>query len=150
MRAILLAAAVLLTTATSLADAPSSDVIVAIVNKANPTGPLGRDELRPLFQTTKLQWSDGSRVTAYDLPEGDAARDSFNAAVLGLDPDRVARYWIDRKIRGGERPPVKMPAGAVLHAVATNAGAIGYVRRNDVTTDVKVVATIHDGRVEAP
>jgi ABC-type phosphate transport system substrate-binding protein len=150
MKALLLAAAVLLITTTSFADAPSSTVIVAIVNKANPTGPVGRDELRPIFQTTKLQWPDGSRITAYDLPEGDATRDSFNAAVLGLDPERVSRYWIDRKIRGGERPPVRMPAGAVLHAVANNTGAIGYVRQSEVTADVKVVATIHDGRVETP
>jgi ABC-type phosphate transport system substrate-binding protein len=150
MRALLLAGVVVLTATTSFADEPMSDVIVAIVNKANPTGPMGRDDLRPIFQTTKLQWPDGSRVAAYDLPEGDATRDSFNAAVLGLDPDRVARYWIDRKIRGGERPPVKMPAGAVLRAVATNKGAIGYVRQREVSTDVKVIATIHDGRVETP
>ena len=131
--------------------ADARDVIVVIVNKANPSAALSRNELRPIFQTTKMQWPDGSRITPYDLPDGDAVRDRFNAAVLGLDPDRVTRYWIDRKIRGGERPPVKLSGpAAVVHAVATNPGAIGYVSASDASNVVKVVAQIRGGEVVAP
>ena len=131
--------------------ADGRDGIVVIVNKANPSAALTRNELRPIFQTTKTQWPDGSRIVPYDLLDGDAVRDRFDAAVLGLDPDRVARYWIDRKIRGGERPPVKLSGpAAVVHAVAANVGAIGYVNATDASDVVKIVARIQGGEVVAP
>lgn len=71
--------------------------------------------------------------------------------MLGLDPDRVARYWIDRKIRGGERPPRKVTApSAAVRMVSTDKGAVGYARVGDVTDSVKIVARIRNGQVVSP
>jgi ABC-type phosphate transport system substrate-binding protein len=71
--------------------------------------------------------------------------------VLGLDPDRVARYWIDRKIRGGDRPPQTAPSSAVMvKVVAKTAGALGYAEASAVDASVKVVAKVVDGQVVAP
>ena len=71
--------------------------------------------------------------------------------VLGLDPERVARYWTDRKVRGGARPPVRVPSTvAVLRAVATKPGAVGYVRLSEVNNSVKVVAKVSGGRLTGP
>ncbi|WP_437647246.1 hypothetical protein [Sorangium sp. So ce362] len=71
--------------------------------------------------------------------------------MLGLDPDGVARYWIDRKIRAGERPPRKVSSpGAVLRAVAEEEGGLGYVAASDVNASVKVIARIRDGQVIPP
>jgi ABC-type phosphate transport system substrate-binding protein len=129
----------------------SKDDLVVVVNKANPVHALGRDELRPMFQTTKTQWPDGLRIAPYNLPEADGTRRAFDAAVLELDPDRVARYWVDRKIRGGERPPVKLPSAAVVvRVVAATAGAIGYIQEGEANATVKIVARIHGERVVAP
>jgi ABC-type phosphate transport system substrate-binding protein len=130
--------------------AANPDVVV-VVNKANPVHSLTRDELRPMFQTVKTQWPDGARIAPYNLPDVDGTRRTFDAAVLELDPDRVARYWIDRKIRGGERPPVKMPtAAAIVRAVAATAGGIGYVPEGELNATVKIVARIRGERVLAP
>ncbi len=71
--------------------------------------------------------------------------------MLGLDPERVARYWTDRKVRGGARPPVRMPStSAVLKAVASKPGAVGYVRLGEVNNTVKVVAKVSGGKLSAP
>jgi ABC-type phosphate transport system substrate-binding protein len=127
------------------------DEVVVVVNKANPTASINRDELRPIFQTTKTQWPGGKRIAPFNLPEDDAVRQQFDAAVLRLDPERVARYWVDRKIRGGERPPVKLQSpGAVLRAVAANEGGIGYVKSSEASPSVRIIARVRGGEVVAP
>ena len=154
MRALIVALTVMILVTLSqagAAGAAGAETIVVVVNKSNSVNALSRDDLRPIFQTTKLQWPDGSHIAAYDLPDGDSVRNGFDAAVLGLDPDRVARYWVDRKIRGGERPPPKVgTASAMLHAIAANKGGIGYVPAAEVTDSVKIVARIRGGEVVAP
>ena len=127
------------------------DIIAVIANKDVPQNKLGRDDLRPIFQATKTQWSNGAAIVPLNLPEDSSLRKGFDSAVLGLDPDRVARYWIDRKIRGDARPPKKLSSpGAVLKAVGKTGGAIGYVPVGDVDASVKVVAKIKGGNVVAP
>jgi ABC-type phosphate transport system substrate-binding protein len=125
--------------------------LVIIANKSVSATRISRDELRPIFQTKKDTWPDGSSARPFNLPEGTAARRSFDAAVLGLDPDRVARYWIDRKIRGGERPPQTSTSSALmLKIVSKTSGALGYVEAADVDASVKVIARVVDGQVVAP
>jgi ABC-type phosphate transport system substrate-binding protein len=126
-------------------------VVVVIVNKANPAAALAANELRPIFQTTKTGWSSGGDATPFNLPDDNRLRQTFDQAVLGLDPDRIARYWKDRKIRGGARAPRQLPnTSAVLAAVAANPGAIGYVNATEVNNTVKVVAKIVSGKISAP
>ena len=128
-----------------------ADAIVVIVNKANPASSLAASELRPIFQTTKTSWGTGSDATPFNLPHGNGLRAEFDQAVLGLDPERVARYWQDRKIRGGARAPKQLPStSAVLAAVAANPGAIGYLNASETNGTVKVVAKIVGGKLSAP
>ena len=129
----------------------AGETLVVIANKAVSATVLTRDELRPIFQTKKTTWPDGTPVRPFNLPDANATRQGFDAAVLGLDPDRVARYWIDRKIRGGERPPTIVSSSALMvKAVAKAAGAIGYAENSAVDASVKVIAKIIDGQVVKP
>ena len=127
------------------------EVLAVIVNKANPASSLSQTELRPIFQTTKKVWGSGEDAIPINLPEDSPLRNDFDQVVLGLDPERVARYWTDRKVRGGARPPVRVPStAAVLRAVASKVGAVGYVRLSEVNNSVKVVAKISGGRLTGP
>jgi len=131
--------------------AASGEVIAVIVNKANPSAVLDRDELRPIFQTTRKVWPSGEEAFPINLPEDSPLRNDFDHVTLGLDPERVARYWVDRKVRGGARPPVRVStSAAVLKAVASKPGAVGYVRLGEVNNTIKVVAKISDGKLSAP
>ena len=131
--------------------AEDNSILVVVTNKNNTVKALTREELRPLFQTTKTEWSDGSKAVPVNLPEDNAMRQRFDLAVLGLDAERVERYWIDRKIRGGERPPRKVPSsGAVLRVVSAEKGGIGYVASGEADSSVRVVAKIHNGQVTPP
>jgi ABC-type phosphate transport system substrate-binding protein len=127
------------------------EVIAVVVNEKNPASVLGASDLRPIFQTTKTRWQNDLEAVPINLPNEDALRIEFDRVVLGLDPDRVARYWQDRRIRGGARPPKRVTSeGAVLRAVAAHPGAVGYVRAGDVTGNVKVVAKISGGKILSP
>lgn len=129
----------------------SQETIVVIANKSVGAAKVSREELRPIFQTKKDTWPDGTTAKPFNLPDNNKIRQGFDAAVLGLDPDRVARYWIDRKIRGGDRPPQTAPSSAVMvKVVSKTAGAVGYVEAAAVDASVKVIAKIVDGQVVAP
>ena len=128
-----------------------AEPIAVIVNKANPSSALGASELRPIFQTSKTSWGGGEDALPLNLPEDNALRHEFDRTVLGLEPERVARYWKDRKIRGGTRAPTQLSnTGAVLKAVAAKAGAVGYVKASEVNATVKVVARIVGGKLVGP
>lgn len=127
------------------------EVLAVVVNKQNPVSSLSQNELRPLFQTTKKTWDSGQEAIPINLLEDSPLRAEFDQVVLGLDQERVARYWTDRKVRGGARPPVRVPTtAAVLKAVATKPGAVGYVRLSEVNASVKVVAKISGGKLVGP
>jgi ABC-type phosphate transport system substrate-binding protein len=136
---------------TSAGVGAAGDVISVIVNPANPAASIDEAELRPIFQTTRTSWSHGAEAFPVNLPESDALRQEFDAVVLRLDPERVARYWKDRKIRGGSRAPVQAPnSQAVLKVVAARPGAVGYVAASEVNASVKVVARISNGKLLPP
>ena len=129
----------------------SAEMIVVIANKSVGAAKVSRDDLRPIFQTKKDTWPDGPPTKPFNLPDSNKIRQGFDAAILGLDPDRVARYWIDRKIRGGERPPQSAPSSAVMvKVISKTAGGVGYVEAAAVDASVKVIAKVVDGQVVAP
>ncbi len=131
--------------------AEAKEEIVVVANKGFGPRSLSREDLRPVFQTTKAEWPDGTKASPINLADDSPTRHGFDAAVLGLDPDRVSRYWVDRKIRGGERPPRKVAgASAVLRAVGSDKGAVGYVLAGEANDSVKIVARIRNGQVLAP
>jgi ABC-type phosphate transport system substrate-binding protein len=128
------------------------EAIAVIVNPANPIRSAAVGDLRPIFQTTKTSWGNGAGdALPINLPEDSALRQEFDQTVLGLDPDRVARYWVDRKIRGGARAPTRVSTtSAVLKVVASKTGAVGYVKVSEVNATVKVIAKISDGTWSGP
>lgn len=150
-----LIAGLLLTVGAGLWSTRSSagpDDIVVIVNPQNPISSIDAADLRPIFQTTKTTWgSSAGDAMPLNLPEDNPMRQDFDKAVLGLDPDRVARYWQDRKIRGGARPPVRVSStSAVVKGVAAKVGAVGYVKASEANATVKIVARIADGKLRGP
>ena len=70
--------------------------------------------------------------------------------VLDLEPDEMARYWIDARIRHGEEAPRTVASSLLVRVVARLGGSIGYVPAGEALSGVKIVARIERGRVVAP
>ncbi len=117
----------------------AAEPLVLIVNKKNSATP-SRAELTAIFTTRKLSWGAGKRIVPFNFPPKHSIRTRFDRSLLNMAPDDVARYWIDRRIRGGSAPPKQVGnAQLIVRLVAKLNGAIGYVPRSAVNDSVRVL-----------
>ncbi len=143
-RFIQLGVSILTVGASAPALAGSGDL--AVIVHANNHASLLPSEIEAIFRATKRHWANGDPIVPFNLVPQTAERTLFDQTVLGLSPAAVARYWIDRKIRGGAPPPRAVPnAGIALRVVASLATSIAYVPPDLLTSDVRAVALIRNG-----
>ena len=146
----LIAVCVVLLLPSARARADGTELAV-VVHPANSADALSASELAAIFTTQRRHWSGSKVIIALNLPPRTEHRVNFDRAVLGMDPDSVARFWIDRKVRGGAPPPRQVPdATMAVRVVAKLESAIAYAPRDSVDKSVRVVARIHGGKVVAP
>jgi ABC-type phosphate transport system substrate-binding protein len=116
--------------------------IVVVINPANGEAP-SLSDIAAIFTTRRQTWKNGERIVPFNFPPRHEVRAAFDQAALGMDADTVARYWIDRKIRGGNPPPKQVNNGQlIVRLVAKMPGAIGYVPRDLASSAVKVVSEV--------
>lgn len=116
--------------------------LVVIVNAKNGET-LGVPEVAAIFTTRRQAWRSGERIVPFNYPPRHEVRAEFDQLALGMDPDAAARYWIDRKIRGGSAPPKQVSSGQlIVRLVAKMPGGVGYVPRALVTPDVRIAAEL--------
>ncbi|MET0339797.1 MAG: hypothetical protein ABW252_02300 [Polyangiales bacterium] len=124
------------------------DDIDVIVHPSAPASRLSSAELEAIFTRTQTRWSDGTAVVPLSFPADSTVRALFDRAVLRLDADQVARFWLDRRIRGLGAPPKQVLSPTLMLNVVRNLrGSIGYLPSQRGRTGVKVVARIVQGKV---
>lgn len=129
MRKILYAATLLAISGSVLAD------VAVIVNPAN-------SEALDANAVSRLFLGKQKGLTPYNLPEGNAVRDEFDAKVLGKSSSQLKAYWSKLIFTGGGTPPKQLgDAAAVKAKVASDANAIGYIPADAVDSSVKVIKT---------
>lgn len=134
----------------SLAPRPvraGNDVALAII--VSPTSKLSNvsmADLRRVFESERLTDPDGTKLIALNHPPKTVDRVGFDQVVLGMDPEAVGRFWIDRKIRGGNGPPRTVESLATLRRVVEKLpGAIGYIRPGQLSNEVRAIRV--DGKL---
>lgn len=112
-----------------------------IVNAANPTSSLSKDDLARVYLKKMSSWKHGQSVTVVDLGPKSPVRADFSLSVLGRDVPTMKNYWQQSLFSGRGVPPIEQPSDEqVLSFVASNQGAIGYVSANaQLPSGVKVV-----------
>lgn len=125
-------------TGTGLALAAPARLVV-IVGKASPIDNLTLGTLRNIFLAQPAV-EDGVRLVPFNSPPNSPERVLFDRRVLGMNPDEVARHWVDQRIRGNPGPP-RVIAGAKLlrQVIARLPGAISYLSPEDLDGTVKAV-----------
>src|SRR4051812_9186587 len=104
--------------ASLFAAAAQAEPLALVVDKSNPRSEISIDEVRNIYLGKLREWSDGTRVVPLDLPAGTAERDQFNDAALGMDQERIERFWVDQKVRGIAGAPRVAPAPAAAVKLA--------------------------------
>ena len=113
--------------------------LAVIVSKGSPLNELSSAQLTRMYMGDLVD-SGGGRLIPLNRSTGTEERQQFDRVILGKSPDEMARYWIDRKIRGQSGAPKAVePVDVYERVVAKLDGAVGYVRIGEVRGDVKVV-----------
>lgn len=137
MKPILIACvAILLSTA--CADAQ----VAVIANRSVPETSLTPAQLLDLYQLNTRTWSDGQVVELMCLRENpDVERRFFD--LLGRNPLELRKVWLRAQLSGRARPPVMISAqDDMVRQVATTRGAVGFVARDKVQGNVKILLII--------
>jgi hypothetical protein len=130
------------------ADASPQELVV-VVHPSNPTR-LSIGEIASIFKTTMRYWSGSKRIVALNLLPRTPDRVVFDRVVLGMEPDASFRFWIDRKIRGGEPAPRSVPdPELVLSIVQRMEAAIGYAPAHLVKGGVRIIARVRGNAAES-
>ena len=138
MRTILIACIVLLASIrTARAEGPK---LVVVVAKGSKLTSISKSELKRCFLGEPVSAS-GKQLVPFNAEANHPARSGFDAAVLGMSPAEVGRFWVDRKVRGQSAAPRSLPSMAhVIKVVAKFPNAISYVPADQLTADLQPVA----------
>src|SRR5215510_6837662 len=74
--------------------------------------------LRRVFSGVATDFG-GERLVPFNYAPEAPARRTLDLTVLGMQPDEVGAYWIDRRIRGDGLPPRTVPTPLIMKSVVT-------------------------------
>jgi ABC-type phosphate transport system substrate-binding protein len=116
--------------------------IVFVVNSANGTSTLEREQVSQIFMRQMVTWTGGTEILPVDQIDRTPAHITFVRQVMRQSESAIKRYWQERIFTGNESPPPdRVTDSDVLTYVRSNAGAIGYVTEGtDLGAGVKVMA----------
>lgn len=135
-RAILVCLLALASVRAARADAP----LVVVVAKGSPVKSISRAQLKQCFLSEPTTVEDRPLVP-FNASPGSPDRVRFDREILGMTPEQVGRYWVDRKVRGEAGAPRSLPSDThIMKVVAKFPNAIGYIPVDRVTPELQPVA----------
>ena len=130
----------LLPTAERNAKASDKVILAVVVAKSSSVDDVSLSELKRIFTNEGDSDRSGQRYVPFNHPPHTTDRVGFDRVVLGMSPDEVSQFWIERKIRGLSGPPRSVDSlSLLLRLIARLPGAIGYARPSQLTADVRAV-----------
>ena len=131
--------------------AESNVRLAVIAHPGVPVKSQDASELAAIFSRTQRTWKDGTPIRPLNLSPGSAERIAFDRAVLHLEPDQSAQFWVDKMVRGEDAAPKAISkADIVVRLVPNLPGAIAYVPEDVVDGKARIVAFIRNGKVVQP
>lgn len=125
--------------------------ILVVAHPSAPVTRLSDTELESIFTLSNRRWEDGSKIIPFNLPSRSQTRVVFDRTVLRMEPDRVSRFWLDRRIRGQGSAPRNVPSASLMaRLIAKLPGSIGYMPATTPSAGARVIARIRGGKVVAP
>lgn len=120
--------------------------LAIVVARSSPLKELSRFELKKLYLGAHIVDPSGARIIPFNQSATAPDRVAFEEKVLGMSPDEVASYWIDRKIRGQSGAPKAVGSPELVQKVVSKVEhSVAYVRLDEVRPEVRVIAI--DGKL---
>jgi ABC-type phosphate transport system substrate-binding protein len=141
----ILTSALTLGRARSLPVSPPLQEVDIVVNTSNKIDPLTRDEVRRIFIGDKSSWAGGKHITVLMLAPDQPERAFILQELFKMNESEYTKYFLQAAFTGHVlAAPRDLPSAAQMKAqVAANPNAIGYLNRDDVNENVRVVLRLH-------
>jgi hypothetical protein len=124
--------------------APESLVVVTAATL--PIKDISISALVSVFRGEPNDYASGKRYIPINHPPNTPTRSRFDRIVLGLTPEAMGRFWVDRRIRDQSGPPKTVPSVELaLRLVLSLPGGITYAPPALVTPKHKVLTV--DGKL---
>lgn len=125
--------------------APVSIQLAIVVGQSAALTSISFSRLKALFLGRVISSANG-RLVPFNRVTNTPYRVLFDKIVLEMDPDEVARYWVDRKIRGETGAPEAFETAEQLKTMLERVpNSVGYVDARDVGGPVHVIPV--DGKL---
>ena len=113
--------------------------LVVVVAKGSSLTNISRGDLKRCFLGETVS-DGGTTLVPFNAAANTPERVGFDKSVLGMTPEEVGRFWVDRKVRGQSAAPRSLPSPAHMAKVTAKfPGAIGYLAEDQLTSDVQAV-----------
>jgi ABC-type phosphate transport system substrate-binding protein len=116
--------------------------VVVIANRSVPESALTPAQVLDMYLLNTRTWSDGQVVSLTCLRENmDEEREFYG--LLQRTPLEMRKIWLRAQLSGQARPPeMIMSQEELVRRVASTPGAIGFVRREKVQGNVKILLVL--------
>jgi hypothetical protein len=115
-------------------------VLALVTQKTSTLEGLSLREVKRLYLGEHVDTPDGKKLVPINQAPRSTERGEFERLVLGMSPEEVGRFWIDRKIRGQPGPPRAASSVDLLRrTAAAMPGAVVYLKAGDVGTELKAL-----------
>lgn len=113
--------------------------LVVVVAKGSSLTNISKSDLKRCFLGESIS-GGGKTLVPFNAEPRTSERAGFDRKVLGMAPDDVGRFWVDRKVRGQSAAPRALPSVAhIKKVIAKFPGAIGYLPADALTPDLQAV-----------
>jgi len=123
--------------------AMAQDVVLVVSRKCNVSS-LTQEQVADIFLGKTSAFPNGASVIPIDQQEGTGEREAFYHHFIGKTEAQVRTYWSKIVFTGKGYPPIEVvPPERVKRVIRDNPNYIGYIKRRDVDSSVKVVVVLH-------
>jgi len=122
------------------ADSDMSDYVI-VANKQIPGGSINMAVLKGIFLREVRSWGNSdSEIVPVDL----SSATGFYQNLFGKSYVQMQAYWLSMRIKHSVDLPVsKKDAESVKQFIASNKGAIGFIKNSDLDDRVKVLKVVN-------
>ncbi len=126
-------------TAPIIAQSSSSDFVI-VANKQMAGASINKKALKGIYLCEVKNWSNGNKIIVVNLDGGG----DFYQNLFGKTSVQMQAYWLNMRIKYSvDLPITKKDAAGVKKFIASNKGAIGFIKKSDLDDTVKVLNIIN-------
>lgn len=124
--------------------AVADEPLVIIVNPANAVSTLSVPDLTNIYRGEKSRWPNGKLILLLMAAPGSPERTAVLKKIYKMSESDYLKYFIQASFTGevSAAPKDLDSAAQIKQTVASNPGAIGYVKQSDADSTVKVILTV--------